>query len=88
MKKINFIKAREENKNYISLDSFTNTKEISYNVKIEDLNNMLNKYKKQQEEYTGQFFSEYHYSLSDRIGIVKSIIKFLEEMERNNEENI
>lgn len=63
-------------------------KEISYNAKIEDLNNMLNKYKKQQEEYTGQFFSEYHYSLSDRIGIVKSIIKFLEEMEKNNENNI
>lgn len=27
MKKINLTKAREENKNYISLDSFTNTKE-------------------------------------------------------------
>lgn len=27
MKKINLIKAREENKSYISLDSFTNTKE-------------------------------------------------------------
>ena len=27
MKKINLIKVREENKSYISLDSFTNTKE-------------------------------------------------------------
>lgn len=60
-------------------------KEISFDAKIEDLNNMLNKYRKQQEEYTGQFFSEYHYSLSDRIVIVKSIIKFLDEMGINNE---
>lgn len=57
-------------------------KEISYDAKIEDLNNMLNKYKKQQEEYTGQFFSEYHYSLSDRIGVIKSIIKFLEGLDK------
>ena len=60
--------------------------EISFDIKIEDLNNIITEYKKQQEKYTGQFFSEYHYSLSDRIYIVKSLIDFLNR--RVNNENI
>lgn len=44
MNKINLIKAREENKNYISLDSFTNTKEdiIYLRFTKENLKNITN----------------------------------------------
>ena len=39
---------------------------------------MLSKYTEQLENYTGQFFSEYHSTLSDRKRIVKELIKFKE----------
>lgn len=52
--------------------------EVSEDSTIEDLKNMLSKYTEQLENYTGQFFSEYHYSLSDRKRIIKELIKFKE----------
>lgn len=55
--------------------------EVSESSTIEDLKNMLSKYTEQLENYTGQFFSEYHYTLSDRKRIVKELIKFKEEVD-------
>lgn len=52
--------------------------EVSEDSTIEDLKNMLSKYTEQLENYTGQFFSEYHYTLSDRKRIIKELIKFKE----------
>lgn len=52
--------------------------EVSEDSTIEDLKNMLSKYTEQLENYTGQFFSEYHSTLSDRKRIVKELMKFKE----------
>ena len=52
--------------------------EISEDSTIEELKNMLSKYTEQLENYTGQFFSEYHSTLSDRKRIIKELIKFKE----------
>ena len=52
--------------------------EVSEDSTIEDLKNMLSKYTEQLENYTGQFFSEYHSTLSDRKRIIKELIKFKE----------
>lgn len=52
--------------------------EVSESSTIEDLKNILSKYTEQLENYTGQFFSEYHSTLSDRKRIVKELIKFKE----------
>ena len=52
--------------------------EISEDSTIEDLKNMLSKYTEQLENHTGQFFSEYHSTLSDRKRIIKELIKFKE----------
>jgi hypothetical protein len=52
--------------------------EVSEDSTIEDLKNMLSKYTEQLENYTGEFFSEYHSTLSDRKRIIKELIKFKE----------
>lgn len=52
--------------------------EVSEDSTIEDLKNMLSKYTEQLENHTGQFFSEYHSTLSDRKRIIKELIKFKE----------
>lgn len=57
--------------------------EVSEDSTIEDLKNMLSKYTEQLENYTGQFFSEYHSTLSDRKRIVKELIKFKEGADNN-----
>ena len=52
--------------------------EVSEDSTIEELKNMLSKYTEQLENHTGQFFSEYHSTLSDRKRIIKELIKFKE----------
>lgn len=86
-------KACEKNPNYYDRLRYKGIietlKEIPSDATIEDLNVMRNKYEQEQKEYANaECFSNYHHTLFDRIYMIKRIIKFLEEMERNNENNI